>query len=89
MQVRILRRGDNNIDIGNSGAGAESDTIRIGDSTLQNRTFVAGISGIPITGTTVVVNGSVQLGVSPSSKRFKEDIKPMDKASEAILDLNR
>ena len=80
-----LTTGDNNIDIGNSGAGAESDTIRIGDSALQNRTFVAGISGIPITGTTVVVNGSGQLGVSPSSQRFKEEIKPMDKASEALF----
>ena len=82
-----LTTGDNNIDIGNSGAGAESDTIRIGDSALQNRTFVAGISGIPITGTTVVVNGSGQLGVSPSSQRFKDEIKTMDKASEAILAL--
>ena len=54
---------------------AEKDTIRIGDSALQNRTFVAGISGIPITGTTVVVNGSGQLGMSPSSqkKRFKDE----------------
>ena len=82
-----LTSGDNNIDIGNSGAGAESNTIRIGDSALQNRTFVAGISGIPVTGTTVVVNGSGQLGVSPSSQRFKDEIKPMDKASEAILAL--
>src|SRR5207248_3244417 len=28
-----------------------------------------------------------QLGVAPSSARFKESIKPMDKASEAILAL--
>ena len=82
-----LTSGDNNIDIGNSGAGAESNTIRIGDSALQNRTFVAGISGIPVTGTTVVVSGSGQLGVSPSSQSFKDEIKPMDKASEAILEL--
>jgi trimeric autotransporter adhesin len=82
-----LTSGDNNIDIGNSGAGAESDTIRIGDSALQNRTFVAGISGIPVTGTTVVVNGSGQLGVSPSSQRFKDKIRPMGRASEAILAL--
>ncbi len=40
-----------------------------------------------VSGTPVVVNGSGQLGVAPSSKRFKAEIKPMDKASEAILAL--
>jgi hypothetical protein len=33
------------------------------------------------------VNGSGQLGVAPSSARFKDAIKPMDKASEAVLAL--
>jgi hypothetical protein len=33
------------------------------------------------------VNANGQLGVAPSSERFKADIKPMDKASEAILAL--
>jgi hypothetical protein len=82
-----LTSGDNNIDIGNQGAGPESNTIRIGDSAVQNRTFIAGISGVLVTGTTVVVNGSGQLGVAPSSQRFKDEIKPMDEASEAILAL--
>src|SRR5204862_6772709 len=35
----------------------------------------------------VFVNGNGQLGVAPSSKRFKDEIRPMDKASEAILAL--
>src|SRR5216110_243686 len=35
----------------------------------------------------VVVNGSGRLGTVASSQRFKDDIKPMDKASEAILAL--
>ena len=35
----------------------------------------------------VGVNSQGQLGVRPSSTRFKEEIKPMDKASEAILAL--
>jgi hypothetical protein len=82
-----LTSGDNNIEIGTQGAGPESNTIRIGAPAVQNRTFIAGITGIPVTGTTVVVNGSGQLGVSPSSQRFKHGIKPMDKASEAILGL--
>ena len=34
-----------------------------------------------------MVNSSGQLGVAPSSERFKDQIKPMDKASEAVLAL--
>ena len=34
-----------------------------------------------------MVNASGQLGVAASSKRFKDEIKRMDKASEAILAL--
>ena len=84
-----LTSGDNNIDIGNSGAGAESDTIRIGDSALQNRTFVAGISGVTVAGGVgVIVDTNGQLGTVVSSERFKDGIKPMDRASEAILALN-
>src|SRR5205085_1636536 len=33
----------------------------------------------------VLVNSSHKLGTTTSSKRFKEDIKPMDKASEAVF----
>ena len=35
----------------------------------------------------MVVNSNGQLGTTTSSERFKEEIKPMDKASEAILGL--
>ena len=38
-------------------------------------------------GVTVFVNASGQLGTSTSSARFKDEIKPMDKASEIILAL--
>jgi trimeric autotransporter adhesin len=81
-----LTTGDNNIDIGNAGTVGESNTIRIGNP-LQNATFIAGISGTAVTGTAVVVNGSGQLGVAPSSTLFKDEVKPMDNASEAILAL--
>jgi hypothetical protein len=50
-------------------------------------TFIAGISGTGISGTAVKITSSGQLGVAPSSARFKEQIKPMDKASEAVLAL--
>src|SRR5207248_3412218 len=47
-----------------------------------------GISGAAVTGSQVVVNSSTgQLGVAGSSARVKEAIKPMDRASEAILAL--
>src|SRR5262249_6989995 len=53
----------------------------------QKSTSIAGISGVPVTGSTVVVNSTGKLGVATSSARFKEAIKPMDKTSEAILAL--
>ena len=53
----------------------------------QTRTFIAGISGVAVAGSTVVVNANGQLGIAASSERFKDEIKPMDKASEAILAL--
>jgi hypothetical protein len=82
-----LTTGSNNIDIGNEGVAAEANTIRIGKQGTQKSTFIAGISGVPVTGSTVVVNSSGKLGVATSSARFKQNIKPMDKASEAILAL--
>jgi hypothetical protein len=82
-----LSTGSNNIHIGNGGAPEESNTIRIGVEGGQVRTFIAGISGTAITGTAVVVDGSGQLGVMPSVRRLKDEIKPMDEASEAILAL--
>jgi hypothetical protein len=91
-----LFTGDNNIYIGNLGATegtTESNTIRIGGDLglgfgSQTATFIAGIFGTVVTnGVTVLVDSNGQLGVLGSSERFKEDIKPMDTASEAILAL--
>jgi O-acetylhomoserine/O-acetylserine sulfhydrylase-like pyridoxal-dependent enzyme len=55
----------------------------------QNRVFVAGLAGTTLdNGVPVVVDTSTgQLGVLPSSQRFKTDIKPMNKTSEGILAL--
>jgi hypothetical protein len=82
-----LTTGDNNIDIGNQGMAGEARTIRIGEQGNQISTFIAGISGVAVTGTQVVVNANGKLGVAPSAARFKDDIKPMVKDSEAILAL--
>jgi trimeric autotransporter adhesin len=78
----------NNIDIGNVGVAGEANKIRIGTVGTQNGTFIAGISGTSIAnGVGVMVNANGKLGTVVSSARFKEAIKPMDKASEAILSL--
>jgi len=82
-----LTTGDRNIDIGNTGVAGESHTIRIGTETVQQATYIAGIGGIPVTGVAVIVSNTGQLGVAASSQRFKDEIKAMDTASEAILGL--
>jgi hypothetical protein len=82
-----LTTGSNNIDIGYivGGVAGESNTIRIGNSDITN-TFISGISGTNSPGgVAVFCNSDGKLGVISSSARFKEDIKPMGKASEAIL----
>jgi hypothetical protein len=79
--------GSNNIYIGNGGS-LDSDTIRIGIQGVHTRTFIAGISGTAIvSGATVAVDSNGQLGVALSSRQFKREIKPMNRASEAILAL--
>src|SRR5205807_590795 len=80
--------GSNNIDIGAPGVAGEANTIRIGKSATQKKTFVAGIRGVTVaSGVGVIVGTSGQLGTVVSSARFKEAIKPMGKTSEALLAL--
>ena len=84
----LLSTGGNNIDIGHVGVAGESGNIRIGASGTQTATFIAGIRGVAIAGAQPVgVNANGQLGIRASSARYKEAIKPMDKASEVILSL--
>jgi Chaperone of endosialidase len=83
-----LTTGDNNIEIGNAGDADDSATIRIGAT--QDRTFIAGIRGTqPPVGVIlpVLIDFNGQLGTTISSRRFKHEIKPIDKESEAILAL--
>ena len=68
-------------DVGDSGK------IRIGAQGTQTATYMAGISGVAVAGDPVVVSSNGQLGIGTSSKRFKDEIKPMGDASEAILAL--
>jgi Chaperone of endosialidase len=81
----LLTTGDNNIDIGNEGVAVESNTIRIGTQGTQTHAYIAGIYQTSVAkGLAVVVDSTGHLGTKGSSQRFKEAIKPMDKASEAI-----
>jgi hypothetical protein len=83
-----LTTGDNNIDIGNQGVAAEANTIRIGTAGTQTNAYIAGIYQTPVGGGLVVkVDSTGHLGTVGSSQRFKDAIKPMDKASQAILAL--
>src|SRR5207244_359169 len=80
--------GSNNIDIGNTGVAGDFARIRIGTRPTHKNTFIAGIFGVTLpTGVAVLIDNSGHLGTTTSSARFKEAIKPMDKASEAILSL--
>jgi hypothetical protein len=83
-----LTTGNNNIDIGNVGVAGESKRIRIGKQGTQTATYIAGISGATVAGGVgVIVGSNGQLGTVVSSARFKDAVKPMDKASEAIFAL--
>jgi len=91
-----LITGDYNICIGAfvDGVVGENNTIRIGDNLPtgngQSACYIGGIAGQTVNPSgagTVYIDNSGKLGVFASSQRFKRDIKPMDKDSEAILAL--
>jgi len=65
-----LTIGDNNIDISNEGVAAEANTIRIGTEGTQTASYIAGISGVTVSGEPVVVDSSGHLGtgaITPGS----------------------
>ena len=89
--------GGNNVALGFNAGFVQttgSDNVYIGANIFgvageSNACYIKSIfshttaSGIP-----VLINSNNKLGTTTSSKRFKEDIKPMDKASEALFALN-
>jgi len=93
--------GGNNIAIGSPGVAGQGSTLYIGNTSQftdvagythypQTKAYIAGVYNVPLTGQPVVVsnvNGAGQLGVMSSSRRFKDNIKPMDKASDSVLSL--
>jgi hypothetical protein len=91
-----LTSGNLNIDIGADviGVAGESNTIRIranlDETPGASACHIGGIynqSVDPGTASSMAIDASGKLGTMVSSRRFKHDIKPMDKTSEAILAL--
>jgi hypothetical protein len=75
----------------NQTTGSDNVYIGVGASGVageNNACYIASIFGqTSAAGIPVLINSSNKLGTTTSSKRFKEEIKPMDKASEALLAL--
>ena len=83
-----LATGNNNIVVGHPGTDTDNNIIRIGRVATQTATYIAGIAGATVLGPPVFVNRVTgKLGTEPSSQRFKDDIRPMEKVSEAIYAL--
>jgi len=71
--------GNGNVYIGSGTVGVQGESSACYIASIFNRTSV---NGVP-----VLINSDSKLGTTTSSKRFKEEIKPMAKASEALFDL--
>ena len=71
--------GSTNVDIGAGMTGVAGESNACYIASIFNQTSA---SGVP-----VLINSSNKLGTTTSSKRFKEQIKPMNKASEALYSL--
>jgi Chaperone of endosialidase len=88
--------GGNNVALGASAGSAQttgSNNVYIGTNVQgvaaeSNACYIKSIFGqTSASGTAVFVNSNNKLGTATSSKRFKEKIEPMNKASEALFAL--
>jgi hypothetical protein len=71
----IVGTANYNIFIGSEGVNGDNNTIRIGDGN-QTATYIAGILGSP-GDMAVGITKDGRLGITPSSRRFKEHIEPV------------
>jgi hypothetical protein len=71
--------GNGNVDIGAGIGGVVGE---------NNTTRIRNIYSSLASGRAVYVNSDNKIGALPSSRRYKEEIKPMDKASEPLFALN-
>jgi hypothetical protein len=83
--------GSNNIYIGDAGLAGESNVIAIGafasSGTPYAFTYIGGIYDSLVDDRPVYIRSDGALGTLVSSRRYKEEIKPMGKASEALFAL--
>jgi hypothetical protein len=59
--------------------------MRLGSN--QTQTYLAGISGVPVSGSVVLISNTGQLGIQASSSRYKRDIQPMGGHSRGLFQL--
>ena len=88
----VLGIGNHNIFVDHPGVGDESKTMRLGN--LQKHTFIAGIATATVSGATVEIDTTTgQLGIAPSSARYKRDISrpriSLDTSLEGMMLLQR
>jgi len=91
----VSSTGSGNIALGQNAGGSvttASNVTCIGTSgaNVDNTTWISHVFGVTTqSGMTapVIVSNTGQLGTVSSSRRFKHDIRPMEKTSEAILGL--
>jgi len=85
----FMRRGNNNILIGNPGNTNANGMIVIGLPATHTATFIAGINGTTTgqPGVPVLVDANGQLGTVSSSRSVKEDIADMGDASALLMKL--
>ena len=83
--------GSNNIYIGDPGFAGDTNVISIGgiaaSGTPYTDTFIGGIYDTVVTDRAVYIAADGHVGTLASSRRYKDEIKPMDKASEALFAL--
>jgi len=83
--------GNNNIYIGDVGVSGENNVIAVGRAPSSGvhyeATYIGGIYAAVVNDRPVFVTSDGRLGTVVSSRRYKEDIKPMDEASEGLFAL--
>jgi hypothetical protein len=83
-----ITTGNYNVDIANNGTSSDSGIIRIGTAGSQTSTYIAGITGVTVSGAAVIVNSNGQLGVASSSIKYKEDVQDLgDDTDDALMQL--
>jgi hypothetical protein len=91
--LQLNMTGRNNTALGyeaGSGVSTANNVICIGadGNNVDNACYIGQIFGATSSeGTAVFINSNGRLGTATSSRRFKDDIKPMERTSEALFAL--